>query len=308
MEDQLMPRRLPALLAALVALPLIAGTAFAAAKLPDVIPLANGWLPEGIAAGPDLTVFAGSRATGDVTKVDLRTGARDDDFIVGDGTPAVGIEFEAIANRLWVAGGPTGELRVYDASSGAELETYPLAVSPTFVNDVVVTANAAYVTDSLNAVLYVIPLGIDGSLPDPADVTNLPLSGDWEQADGFNANGIEAAGEALIVANSVLGQLYSVDPETGVADALLTQGSVPNADGILRVGSTLYVVQNRLNQVAVFKLKGGTITRVDTFTDADFDVPTAVAFAGGSLWLVNARFSTAPTPDTTYSIVRVPAK
>jgi hypothetical protein len=35
-------------------------------------------------------------------------------------------------------------------------------------------------------------------------------------------------------------------------------------------------------------------------------VPTTVDDFAGALYLVNARFNTPPTPDTTYSIVRVP--
>ena len=34
-------------------------------------------------------------------------------------------------------------------------------------------------------------------------------------------------------------------------------------------------------------------------------VPTTIAMFGSSLYAVNARFATPPTPDTTYTIVRV---
>jgi len=42
---------------------------------------------------------------------------------------------------------------------------------------------------------------------------------------------------------------------------------------------------------------------VDTLTDPDLDVPTAVTFTAGSLYAVNARFTTVPdpTPATTSS-------
>ena len=35
------------------------------------------------------------------------------------------------------------------------------------------------------------------------------------------------------------------------------------------------------------------------------DVPTTIALARGSLWAVNARFTTPPTPTTPYWITRV---
>lgn len=80
-----------------------------------------------------------------------------------------------------------------------------------------------------------------------------------------------------------------------------------NGDGILLSGSTLYVVQNRDNQIAVIDLaddlSSGTLS--DTLTNSNFDVPTTVTSLGGALYAVNARFGTEPTPDTEYAIVRV---
>ena len=52
--------------------------------------------------------------------------------------PAVGTEYEHRANRLWVAGGPSGEVRVYDASTGDLLQTYTFSPAG-FLNDLVVT-------------------------------------------------------------------------------------------------------------------------------------------------------------------------
>jgi hypothetical protein len=50
-------------------------------------------------------------------------------------------------------------------------------------------------------------------------------------------------------------------------------------------------------------LGSGKVKRL--LTDSDLDVPATVAWAGGFLWAVNARFSTPPTPDTAYGVVRV---
>jgi hypothetical protein len=59
-----------------------------------------------------------------------------------DGTFGVGTEYEADANRLWVAGGPTGPgSRCLDASSGELLQTYD-SLRPGFLNDLVVTDTA----------------------------------------------------------------------------------------------------------------------------------------------------------------------
>ncbi len=80
-----------------------------------------------------------------------------------------------------------------------------------------------------------------------------------------------------------------------------------NGDGILLRGRTLYVVQNRLNKVAVLKLdRTLRSARLKAeLTDPDFDVPTTIAALGRRLYAVNARFSTPPTPTTPYDIVQV---
>ena len=44
---------------------------------------------------------------------------------------------------------------------------------------------------------------------------------------------------------------------------------------------------------------------IRTITDPAFDVPTTVDDFGKSLYVVNARFTTTPTPDTEYNVVRV---
>ena len=79
-----------------------------------------------------------------------------------------------------------------------------------------------------------------------------------------------------------------------------------NGDGLLLQGRTLYVVQNRSNNVAVFRLStdlsNATFTRA--ITDADFDVPTTIDRAGGRLYVVNARFGTTTPTDQSYHVVK----
>lgn len=227
------------------------------------------------------------------------------------GNVAVGTEYEADANRLWVVGGPTGEVRVYDAASGDLLETYTF--SPVgFLNDLVVTDSAVYVTDSNIQQLDVIPFGPDDTLADPGDVTTLPLTGDIHfVANQFNANGIVEARGWLIVVQTNTGQLFRVDPATGeAAEIHLGEGvTVANGDGLEVHGGTLYVVRNFSNLVAVFKLGPGleSAAFLGELTSSGLDIPTTAAFVAGSLYAVNARFSTPVTPDTEYWITRLPA-
>jgi sugar lactone lactonase YvrE len=284
----------------------LAAPASAGGPFPETIPLPNGWQPEGIATGKDNSFYAGSRATGAVFKGDLRSG-RGDVLVEPWGGAALGMKVDD-RNRLFVAGGGTGTASVYDARDGELLERYVLTTAPTFVNDVIVTEDAAYFTDSLKRQLYVLDLGRIGRLP--ANARTLPLKGDLLSAPtgGFELNGIEAVERKLVAVHTALGRLYAIDPRDGDTEQIeLEGGDVADGDGLLLDGRTLYVVKNRQNRIAVVRLdrdlEEGEIT--GHLTDSDFDVPTTIAEKGGFLWAVNARFSTPPTPDTEYDVVRV---
>jgi hypothetical protein len=82
---------------------------------------------------------------------------------------------------------------------------------------------------------------------------------------------------------------------------------VASGDGILLDGRNLYVVQNFLNLLAKVRLapdlaSGQVVSRTG---DDDFDIPTTVAERGNVLYLVNARFTTPPTPETEYWIAPI---
>ena len=278
---------------------------------PDVIPLPGGFQPEGIAVGKGHTFYVGSIPTGAVYRGDLRTGEGAVLVRAQAGRMAIGLKYDERTGLLFVAGGPTGFAYIYDGETGANVDEIQLTTAESFINDVVITRDAAYFTNSRQPILYRVPLENNGDLPDSPTVEEIPLTGDYVfTPNSFNANGIAATpnGDTLIIVNSVDGVLYSVDPDTGVATRIgLGGASVPHGDGILLQGKTLYVVQNRLNQIAVVELNSdlteGEI--VDTITDSDFRVPTTIARFGNSLYAVNARFGTTPTPDTEYEVVRV---
>ena len=240
---------------------------------PSRIDLPNGFRPEGIATGRHHTAFLGSLADGDIYALDLRSG-EGEVISEGPGTPSVGLKLKH--DLLFVSGGSAGNARVVDVRTGKILATYTLAPAgtPSFINDVILTHDAAWFTDSLDNALYRIPLRGHGhhrhghghghghhSLPSQDDVEKVDLTGAWVQNTGNNANGITTTpdGRALLVINSSNGLLYRVDGD-GVATQVDLGGYVvTNGDGLLREGRTLYAVQNRLNQVAVFKLdKWGT--------------------------------------------------
>jgi sugar lactone lactonase YvrE len=287
-----------------------------ARPFPDVLTLPPGFQPEGIAVGTGTTFYVGSIPTGAIYRGDLRTGEGDLLVQPQAGRSAIGMKYDERTGYLFVAGGATGNAYVYDGETGAEIAVIQLTTGPSFINDVVVTRDAAYFTNSRLPIIYRVPLENNGELPSPVAVEELELTGEYvfnPAPTAFNANGIAAApnGKTLIIVNSSEGALYNVDPETGVATKIDLGGdSVPNGDGILLQGKTLYVVQNSLNQIAVIELNPdlteGEI--VDTITSPLFRVPTTIARFGASLYAVNARFGTPPTPTTEYEVVRVPRK
>ena len=291
-----------------VALSVPLAVAAQAQPFPDQLDLPPGFQPEGITIGAGATAYLGSLADGDISAVDLRTGEL---TLVseGPGSPSVGLKIDN-QGRLFVAGGPSGTGRVIDVETGDIIQEYTFASGQTFINDVVLTRDFAWFTDSMQAQLYGVPLGPGGSPGDPADVVTLPLAGDWMQAEGFNANGIAETPDrkALLVVQSNTGFLFRVDPETGVATRVdLGDTLVTGGDGLLVRGNTLYVVQGQQNQVSVISLDadGTSGVLVDTLTSTQFDVPTTVAAFGNSLYLPNARFGTPPEPDTDYWVTRI---
>lgn len=285
----------------------VVASAALAASFPATIPLPNGWQPEGITVGDGTTFYVGSIPTGAVYRGDLRTG-KGATLVAGvPGRAAIGVEHDR--GRLFVAGGGTGKGFVYDARTGALVRELQLATGggATFVNDVAVTKRAAWFTDSNRAALYRVPLSKNGVPGQSAQV--VPLTGDFQLVAGFNLNGIDATadGKTLVVVQSATGKLFRVGT-TGTTTAIdLGGATVPNGDGLLLHGRTLYVVQNQLNRIAVVSLDkafaSGRIVR--TITDSDFDVPTTIDRHGAFLYAVNARFGTTPGPSTTYSVVKV---
>jgi sugar lactone lactonase YvrE len=292
---------LVALAGLVLLLPLAASSAN---RFPDRINLPDGFQPEGIAIGRGTTFYVGSIPTGRIWRGDLRTGQGA--VLVPDrGRRAIGVDLDN-RGRLFVAGGPTGGGFVYNARTGADIAQFSFASGPTFVNDVVVTRDAAWFTDSLRPFLYKVRIGRHGGLG-PARAVR--LTGDIVFGENFNTNGIDATpnGRTLVIVQSNTGKLFKVN-RRGVTDEIdLGGATVMAGDGILLDGRTLYVVRNTANRIAVVRvrpdLSSGRVAR--EITNPQFDVPTTIDERGSHLYAVNARFMTPPEPDTDYWVTRV---
>ena len=296
----------------------------------DYFPLV-GFQPEGIAVGNGLKAYVGGFLLGGILELDLLSGQIDTLVQVSPGSITIGLAFDARTKYLYAAGGSTGQVRVYNSLSGALVQNYQVvpAGTPfdTWLNDLVVTRRAVYVTSSLEPTMYKIPLGAWGQLPDASDIEAIPLTGDWIQETvpppgypvAYNANGIDGMwfGQALVVVNSTNGNIYKVNPSTGNAQLITLENPFLLPDGIIlrrrhcyQCGFDLYVAQNA-NAVSKLVLDNALTTGelVETIVDPDFDVPTTIAMRGNGLYVVNARFGEYNPfelwPDVEFSVVRI---
>jgi sugar lactone lactonase YvrE len=296
-----------------IALPLVAvvlalGAAApaTAAQQEKVIVLPGAKSAEGIAAGRGSTFYAGDLFAGDIYRGDARRGTAELFIDAPTGRNAIGMNADLRHGLLFVAGGFTGQAYVYSIRTGETVAVYQFAENGAgMVNDVKVTGDGAWFTDSLQAKLYFVPISRSGR---PGTFRTLTLTGPAGDASGqFNNNGITTApdGKSLIVAHTTRGELNKVNPRTGASETI--QGvSVSGADGIVRDGRTMWVVH--ANQVSRFRLNhdstAGTLEKVITSTT--FQSPSTAAKIGNRLAVVNAKFDTGfpPTADQ-YEVVVV---
>lgn len=339
MRRSSMPRVLPLFMTALViaglsAVPASAGPLPAAGAArpvpavdsakpsPQVVRLPNGFSPEGIAIDKGVA-YTGSLVDGSIKRFDLKTGVvRQFAPSPGPHRIAVGMNIDRFG-RLWVAGGGDAfvpgtvtSFRVYDTKSGALLAdvTVPDAA---YLNDVTVTRDAAWFTDSRGPALIRVPIGANGKIGSPEKVV---LGGDWAPTSaGFNANGIDATpdGRHLIVAQSETAEggsaLYRVPTGTaGVADArrITLHGTWDGADSLQLIGRTLYVA-NPKGVVEIKLSRSLTAGRILGTTEVPGAAwPTAAKAFGCRLYVVDANFgenfSNVGNPAAEFKVVAIP--
>jgi hypothetical protein len=273
----------------------------AAGEFPTRIVLPGATSTEGIAAGEGTTFYASDLLTGDIFEGDLRSGVVRRFIDAPVGRQAFGLKADVRHGLLFVAGGFTGQAYVYDLRTGASLASFQLGG---VINDVALTDDAAWFTDSVLPHLHRVPIAPGGS------PTTLVLSGPAATVSGFpNLNGIAATpdGKTLIVAHTQLGGIFTVDPETGASSAIAGV-ALPAVDGILLSGGRLYAVQIAFNQIAMVDLSPDLSSGMidDVVTSPDFEIPTTVADFGDRLAAVNAKYDTGfPPTASSYEVITV---
>lgn len=290
------------------------------AEARDLIQLPEGFAPEGIAVSDDGEFFVGSMSgemagqilTGDVQSGEVR------ELVAANGMPALGIRHDAASNLIYVAGGGSGGGRVYDAATGAEVASFSFANSGAMINDVEVTPDAAYFTDSQLPSLYRVAL--EGGQPGDWEAIDLPAifseaGTACSGAPPIRGNGIASTpdGRYVIINHMSEGTIYRLDTQSGEIEQIeLTGGDLCSADGLLLDGNTLYAVQNMMNRVAVVEMGddflSGNVTGHITepfASNPNTRIPTTIGHNGDSLYAVTAGFAD-PAPDYIVRMDKMP--
>ena len=255
--------------------------------------------PEGIAYWSDTGAFyVGSTTDGTVFRGNVEGDSKRTEVFLEPGTDgrktATGMEVDA-EGQLFIAGGDTGEIFVYDTESGDLVRRLSTPeAEATFLNDVAVTPEGdAYFTDSMRPVLFRVPATGDGvSEPEPwLNFEGTPL----EYEESFNLNGIDATddGRYLITVQSNTGELFRIDTESKeVVEIDLGGETLANGDGLLLDGGTVYVLRNQQELIVPVALSGDYTSGEagEGFTDPSFAYPTTMAKHGGRLLVVNSQF------------------
>jgi hypothetical protein len=283
------------LLLSAVLVPLLAAPAMAVPRQSS-IPLPVDFQPEGIAVGTGNTFYVGSVRSGDIYRGDLRSG---DGAVFVDAPPgrvALGMRVDEGRHWLVVAGGPTGHAYVYDTRDGSSVADLVLGpAGTTFSNDVAITRDALYFTETFAPIIYKVPILANGTFGATQPITLTGPAG-VVVPGGFGLNGIDSTNRGwLIVDHTALGILALVDPNTGASQQIQLSGPglvAGTPDGLQLEGHTAWVVQNFDNSIARVELSPKlTSGRVVQVVRSDlFRVPTTVALHGRWLAAVNARF------------------
>lgn len=272
--------------------------------------------PEGIAhQNGSKNFYVGSTTDGTIFRGTL--GQEETEIFfppVAERPTAVGMKVDA-QNRLYVAGGNTGKVFVYDTVGKTLLRTLTTpAASATFLNDITLTPDAAYITDSQRPVLFRVSRSASGlgEIESWLDFTGTAL----EYQTGFNLNGIASTpdGKYLIVVQSNTGKLFRITvADKSVTEINLSGGTVKNGDGILLDGQTLYVVRNQDVIIVPVRLasdfSAGTLGT--PFSDDSLRYPTTIAQEGKRLLVVNSQFNKrgeGRTPELPFTVSDIAIK
>lgn len=231
-------------------------------------------------------------------------------------TMAAGVKVDR-NGLLYIAGGATGAVWVYDTATRQLVARFQTPGSGGFINDLVVTQKGdVFATDLFRPTLWAISAAqVKAGGGTPTAISVFPEV--QYVAGQFNLNGIVATegGNVLLVGDSLTGQLFRIRfehraPAGRVIDEVqVSGGPLPSADGMFLDGGRLLVVQNGLGgpqQIDVLKLEaaGARARLVDRITDPTFQTPTGITRAKQQWLVTNADLATNTPPYTVSALPR----
>lgn len=304
---------------------LVAGLAFAtgtatAQVAPTVLPLPEAAAyPEGVTVDPTSgAVYTNSASTGVVVRLDPETGAT---AVVGDPlnraearpdkpmSVALGLKADG-EGRLWVAGARTGSMHVVDIATGRRLARFTTPEGPSLINDVALTSEAAYFTDTLRPVLWRVSRD---AVTDAALEPWLSFEGTaLRYGEEPNLNGIAATadGRYLIVVQMKAGRLFRIDTRTREVAAIDTADvALDGGDGLVLDGRRLYVVRQWAGEVVALDLSPdfATATEVKRISPSELAWPATAAIRGDRLIVANSQLNRRDAGDPEpFSLISIP--
>lgn len=289
----------------------ILGLGFSQSNLTSIELPGETVFPEGIAYDEaSSTFFVGSASEGTIFRGNAETGEVTTLVPGGQRGPftTLGLKVDG-QNRLWVAGGSSGQIYAYDTETGEEIVSLETPSSEaTFLNDLVVSASGdVYVTDSSRPILFKVA-------PEAEEVESwLDFTGTaFEYDEGTNANGIAITPDDkyLFVVQMDAGNLYRIEVASKEVSQIDLGGeTLSGADGLVLDGQTLYAVLQPTNEVVVMTLaedfaSGVVETRM---SDPSFHAPATAALVDDHLLVVNTQFDRMQgEPELPFTVSSVP--
>jgi Cu-Zn family superoxide dismutase len=227
---------------------------------------------------------------------------------------AIGLAVDSTNRRLWVAGGPSQRIFVYNIDSGALIKQFELpSAENSFINDVAVdTIGNAYFTDSGVSRLFKVS-GSSSGVGNSAEIILDPAEAGVPYDSVFNLNGLAVTpdNQQIILAHSTQPKLFLFTINSGeVVEIDLDEGV--GGDGIWLENGLLYSVYR--GGVTVVEMTSDYMRGkvVQKFSDPSFKSPTTLAKVGNRLLVVNAQFgaqgSGNPSLPFTVSSVFIPRR
>ena len=276
--------------------------------------------PEGVTVDPATgAIYTNSANTGVVFRIDPETGAVvqvADPLGLGDSSPArpvsvaLGLKADG-QGRLWVAGARTGSMHVVDIATGQRLARFTTPQGPWLINDVALTSDAAYFTDTLRPLLWRVSRDsiADGVLEPWLSFEGTVL----EYGEDPNLNGIVATpdGRYLIVVLMKTGRLYRIDARTREVTAVDTGDSaLDGGDGLALVGRRLFLVRQSAGEVVALDLSIDLTAAVEAkrIKPTELAWPATVAVRGDRLIVANSQLNRRGSGDPVlpFSLVSIP--